>query len=150
MDAKGRFNSELAPGMKSLMNILKSAVAFLIISSLPHQLYGQEFSVRAIDAKSGKPLKGIPITLRYACTATGSGPKTKIDCRFIQRKTGNDGLAHFPEAGSLKDIDDIFSLPIRYGMVCCDISNPVIPGTGTIKFERRSFGEMLHWIFIGD
>lgn len=111
---------------------------------------GQEYSVRAIDAKSGGPLKGIPITLRYDCATSGTGIKTKVKCRFIRKKTGDDGFAHFPEAGSLKDIDDIFSLPIEYGVVCCDISKPVIPGTGTIKFQRRSLGEMLHWIFIGD
>jgi len=125
-------------------------LAFLLMLCLPSQLSSQEYSVRAIEAKSGKPLEGIPVTLRYACTVTGSGIKTKVHCKFIQRRTGSDGLAHFPEAGTLKDIDDIFSLPIAYGAVCCDISNPVIPGTGTIAFERRSFGEMLHWIFVGD
>jgi hypothetical protein len=125
-------------------------LGFLLVLCLPGHLSGQEYSVRAIDAKSGKPLEGIPVTLRYACTSTGSGIKTKVNCKFIQRKSGSDGLAPFPEAGTLKDIDDIFSLPIAYRMVCCDISNPVIPGTGTITFERRSFGEMLHWIFIGD
>ena len=121
----------------------------LLLYPLPH-LYGQEYSVRAVDAQSGKPLTGIPITLRYACIATGSGIKVKIHCKFIQRKTGADGIAHFPEAGTLNDIDDIFSLPITYRAVCCDISKPEIPGTGTIKFRRRSLGEMLHWIFIGD
>jgi hypothetical protein len=97
-----------------------------------------------------KVLKGIPITLRYDCTATGAGIKTKIHCKFLQRETGPDGLAHFPEAGSLNDIDDIFSTPINDGMICCDISKPVIPGVGTITFQRRSLGQALHWIFIGD
>jgi hypothetical protein len=133
-----------------LRSILYSAVALMTLIAFPNRLCGQEYSVRAIDANNGKPLKGIPITLRYACTSTGSGEKIQIHCKFIQRRTGRDGLAHFPEAGSLKDIDDIFSLPIEYGAVCCDISNPVIPGIGTIKFRRRSFGEMLHWVFIGD
>ena len=128
--------------------ILSSAV--LLLFGLPCQLHAQEYSVRAIDAKSGKVLKGIPITLRYACTATGTGIKTKIHCKFLQRKTGSDGIAHFPEAGSLNEIDDIFSLPITYGVICCDISNPVIPGMGTITFQRRSLGQTFHWIFIGD
>lgn len=105
----------------------------------------QEYSVKAVDVDSGKPLSGIPITLRYDCTYAG-----KAGCKFIQRKTGLDGLAHFPEAGSLRDIDDIFSLPITYGAVCCDISKPQIPGTGTIKFKHRSLSEMMHWIFVGD
>ena len=124
------------------------AILFLLCP-LPH-LYGQEYSVRAVDAQSGKPLNGIPITLRYACVATVSGIKTKIHCKFIHRRTGADGIARFPEAGTLSDIDDIFSLPITYGAVCCDISKPEIPGMGTIKFRRRSLGAMLHWIFIGD
>jgi hypothetical protein len=128
--------------------ILSSAV--LLLLGLPYQLHAQEYSIRAIDAKSGKVLKGIPITLRYDCTATGTGIKTKIHCKFLQRKTGSDGIAHFPEAGSLNEIDDIFSLPITYGMVCCDISKPVIPGMGTITFQRRSVGQTLHWIFVGD
>jgi hypothetical protein len=128
--------------------ILSSAV--LLLLALPQQLHAQEYSVAAIDLKSGKVLKGIPITLRYDCTATGTGIKTKIHCKFLQRKTETDGIAHFPEAGSLKGIDDIFSLPINYAMVCCDISKPVIPGTGSITFQRRSLGQTLHWIFIGD
>ena len=110
----------------------------------------QEYSVRAVDADNGKPLNGIPITLRYDCTYTGTGINIKAHCQFIQRKTGPDGLAHFPEAGSLHDIDGIFSLPIAYGAVCCDISKPQIPGTGTIKFKRRTLSERLHWIFVGD
>jgi hypothetical protein len=103
----------------------------------------------AVDVDTGKPLSGMPITLRYDCTYTGTGIQTKARCKFIQRKTGADGLAHFPEAGSLRDIDDIFALPITYGAVCCDISKPQIPGTGTIKFKHRSLSEMMHWIFVG-
>jgi hypothetical protein len=136
--------------MKSPLQYVLFSAALVCLLALPNNMTGQEYSVQAIDAKSGKPLKGIPITLRYECTASGTGIKTKVKCKFIQRKTGDDGFAHFPEAGSLRDIDDIFSLPIEYGAVCCDISKPVIPGTGTIKFQRRSLGEMLHWILIGD
>jgi hypothetical protein len=110
----------------------------------------QQYSVKAVDVDSGKPLAGIPINLRYDCTYTAKGVRTKVHCKVIQRKTGVDGLARFPEAGSLHEIDDIFSLPIAYGAVCCDISKPQIPGTGTIKFKRRSLSEMMHWIFIGD
>jgi hypothetical protein len=142
--------SKRLPRMKTLLKRVLCAAALLIPLCFSCPLYGQEYSVRAIDAASGKPLKGIPITLRHACNTTGSGTNTKMHCKFIQRKTGSDGIAHFPEAGSLGDIDDIFSTPIEYGAVCCDISNPVIPGMGTITFARRSLKEMLHWIFIGD
>ena len=110
----------------------------------------QEYSVKAVDVDTGKPLIGIPINLRYDCTYTWTDIQTRVHCKVIQRKTGADGLAHFPEAGSLHEIDDIFSLPIAYGPICCDISKPQIPGTGTIKFKRRSISEMMHWIFIGD
>lgn len=135
--------------MKYLSRWLVYSVVALLLW-LPLHLYAQEYKVRAIDIKNGKPLRGIWITLRYSCTTTGSVQKTKVRCKFIQRKTGSDGIAHFPEAGSLKDIDDIFSLPITYGELCCDITNPIIPGMDTIKFKRRSFGETLHWMFIGD
>ena len=124
------------------------AILFLLYP-LP-QLHAQEYSVRAVDVQSGKPLMGIPITLRYDCQSTGSGIKTKIQCKFIQRRTGADGIAHFPEAGTLKDINDIYSLPIIYGAVCCDIPNPEIPGTGTIRFRKRSLREMLDYVFYGD
>jgi hypothetical protein len=136
-------------GVTSLMKYILCSAALLLFG-LPCQLHAQEYSVRAIDAKSGKALKGIPITLRYDCTETGTGAKMKIDCKFIQRKTGSDGIAHFPEAGSLSDIDDIFSLPVTYTMVCCDISRPIIPGMGTITFKRLSLSQMLHVIFVGD
>ncbi len=127
---------------------------FLAVVSLallgPTQVYGQEYSVRAVDASSGKTLKDIPITLRYDCTYEGTGLHINSHCKFIQRKTGQDGIAHFPEAGSLHAVDDIYSLPIEYGAVCCDITNPVSPGAGTIKFKRRTLAEMMHWIFAGD
>ena len=110
----------------------------------------QEYSVKAVDVDGEKPLAGIPINLRYDCTFTAKGVQTKVHCKFIQRKTGADGLVHFPEAGLFHEIDDIFSLPIAYGAVCCDNPKPQIPGTGTIKFKRRSLGEMMHWILIGD
>jgi hypothetical protein len=128
--------------------VLSSAV--LLFLALAHHLRAQEYSVRAIEAKRGKALEGISITIRYACTATGSGIKVKIRCKFIHRKTGSDGVAHFPGAGNLPDIDDIFPSSTVYGEICCDIPKPAIPGVGTITFQRRSFSEMLHWIFIGD
>jgi hypothetical protein len=125
-------------------------VTLLDLMALPHELYAQEYRVRAVDAKTGKVLKGIPITLRYGCAQAGVGTKATIRCKFVVRKTGRDGIAHFPEAGSLKDIDDVFSAPITYNEECCDISKPVIPGEGTITFLHRSFGQTLHWVFLGD
>jgi hypothetical protein len=119
------------------------------IAACTTSLAAQEYSVRAVDDSAGKSLSGIPITLRYACTYTGSGLDVKVHCKYIQRRTGADGLAHFPEAMFIKDIDDIYSLPITYGMTCCDITKPQIPGVGVMKFRKRSFSEALHWIFIG-
>ena len=141
---------QIGASMKIPVQVAVVCCAAIPILVLPLKLNSQEYSVRAVDVNSGKTLKGIPITLRYDCEVKGSGVKTKIRCKSFQRNTGEDGIAHFPEAGSLKDIDDIYSLPITYGAVCCDISKPEIPGMGTIKFKRRSVGEMLHWIFIGD
>jgi hypothetical protein len=113
-------------------------------------LTAQEYSVRAVDDATGKNLSDIPITLRYACKYSGSGLDIKVQCKFIQRKTGADGLAHFPEAMSIKDFDDIYSLPITYGMTCCDITKPEIPGIGVMRFRQRSFSEVMHWILLGD
>ena len=110
----------------------------------------QEYSVKAVDVDTGKALSGMPITLRYDCSYTGTGKGIKAHCKFIQRKTGSDGVAHFPEAGSLGKIDDIFSLPITYGAVCCDIQPGKFPGIGKITFKRRTISEMMHWIFVGD
>jgi hypothetical protein len=127
-----------------IVSIIGIAVALIAPS-----LSAQEFTIHAIDVNSGKNLEGMPITLRYECTSTGSGLKLKMHCKAIQRETDADGIAHFPEAGSLKDIDDIFSLPITYGVVCCDVQPKSFPGSATMKFKRRSFAEMMHWIFIG-
>ena len=113
-------------------------------------LLAQEFTIHAIDVDSGKSLEGILITLRYSCTSTGSGLQLKWHCKYLQRKTDANGIAHFPEAGSLQDIDDIYSLPITYGSVCCDVTPKTFPGTATMKFKRRTLSEMMHWIFIGD
>jgi hypothetical protein len=127
-------------------------VAYFIVSfllSLP-QLRAQEYAVSAVDAQSGKPLHGVPIVLRYACTFTGSGAKTKQHCKFIHRSTGRDGMVHFPEAGSLTDIDAIFPSSAAYAEVGCDIVKPTTPGMGTMKFKRRSFGQMLYWVILGD
>ena len=121
-------------------------LTFVFCFCAQSQLHAQEFTVHAVDDSSGKPLSGIPITLRYNC---GAGTP-KFHCSWITRRTGKDGIAHFPEAGSLTDIDDIYSLPIVYGAVCCDIQPKEFPGSGTIRLKRRTFAEMMHWIAIGD
>jgi hypothetical protein len=135
------------------LNGTRFRLCILLIAStffaIPYRCSAQEYSVKAVD-EQGHALSGIPITLRYSCTFTGSGTKIEAHCKYIQRRMGDDGIAHFPEAGSLKDLDDIYSLPITYGMVCCDISQPVIPGSGVMRFRRRSLGEMLNWIFVGN
>jgi hypothetical protein len=132
------------------MDAMRCFALLLALMLWPLHALGQEYSVRAIDVDTGKTLANIPITLRYDCTYSGTGTKIKANCKFIQRRTGSDGLAHFPEAGSLHQVDDIFSLPVTYGAVCCDISKPDIPGIGTIKFRSRTIGEMMQWIFLGD
>jgi hypothetical protein len=35
-------------------------------------------------------------------------------------------------------------------MVCCDVQPKTFPSTATMTFKRRTFSEMMHWIFIGD
>jgi len=125
-------------------------VAISLLLGWPARALAQEYSVLAVDAQNGKPLKGIPIVLRYACTFTGSGATAREHCKFIHRRTGNDGIAHFAEAGSLTDIDDIFPVSVGYREVCCDISKPVIPGVGKITLQRRSLRERLSWILHGD
>jgi hypothetical protein len=129
---------------------LSLIAALLCLVWVQQPLIGQEYSVLAVDSQTGKVLPGIPIALRYDCKETGSGLKMKRHCKFIQRRTGGDGIAHFSEAGSLRDIDDIYSLPLTYGMVCCDISSPRIPGRGIMKFKRRTLRETLNWVFVGD
>jgi len=133
--------------MKTALVFVFCAVASL---SLVGGCHAQEYSVLAIDAESGKPLKGITVTLRYACTYNGPATHPKIRCNYVQRKTGPDGIARFPEASSLNNIDDIYAVSNIYAQMCCDISNPAIPGTGTLKFKQRSFSELLHWVFVGD
>jgi hypothetical protein len=81
--------------------ILHIAYTFFAI---PCRCSAQEYSVKAVD-EQGHAIKGIPITLRYGCTDTGTGAKIKVQCKHIQRSTGDDGIAHFPEAGSLKNIE---------------------------------------------
>jgi len=110
----------------------------------------QEFTLKAVEADTGKPLTGIPITMRYGGTVTGTRANIKLHDKYIQRRTGRDGIAHFPEAGSLKDIDDVYSLPIAYGMVCCDVQPKTFPSTATMTFRKRTLRESLHWIFVGD
>jgi hypothetical protein len=80
-------------------------------------LGAQEFTLRAIDAPTGKPLPGIPITMRYAGTITGTAAKIKLHGRFMRASLAKDGAAPSPEAGSLEDINDLLSQPIAYGMV---------------------------------
>jgi hypothetical protein len=133
-------------GLRGIVKILL-LLGFVVLST---SLSAQGYAVRAVDDTTGKSLSGIPITLRYACTSTRSGMKLTLHCKYLQRKTGPDGLAHFLEASSINDFDDIYSLAIVYGMTCCDISKPNILGTDVMKFHKRSFGEAMHWIFIGD
>jgi hypothetical protein len=64
----------------------------------PLSAIGQGYSVRAVDVDTGKTLANIPITLRYDCTFNGGEKNLKENCKFIQRRTGSDGVAHFPRS----------------------------------------------------
>ncbi len=105
----------------------------------------QEFSVHAVEDRTDKPLRDIPITLRYNCTPVGQGLDLKWKgCKWITRRTDKTGAAHFPEAGSLPDLDDVYSLPIAYGMTCCDVQPKTFPSEATMKFHKRTLAEQLH------
>ncbi|MFT4112718.1 hypothetical protein [Silvibacterium sp.] len=118
---------------------------FVCLCAMPAR--AQEFSVRAVDASSGKPLKGMRIAVRYDCGSPGPVWNLQMRCRLMQRKTGADGVAHFPEAGSLRAIDSIYPEPRAYEVVCCEIAKPVIPGSATITFRHKSLGERLEQLF---
>jgi len=123
-----------------------AVVAFL---GLPIQSQPQGYSVRAIDAKSGKVLKGFKITMRYDCIA----PKTRtkivdMHCEYVSRKTGSDGIANFTEANSQSAIDAFY--PSRFDYEAGEQARePVVPGMETIKFYHVSLGELLYEIFRG-
>ena len=103
----------------------------------------QEYTVHAVEDSTGKDLSGIPVILRYNC-----GDTLPFHCKWITRKTGKDGLAHFPEAGTLPGIDDIYALTIPYASLG-DIQPKSFPASGTMRFKKRSLSERLQWILQG-
>jgi hypothetical protein len=125
------------------------SIAVLLVM-VPRLVQSPGYSVRAIDATSRRVLKGLRMTLRYDCRASGAGINAKVHCEFITRKTGSDGIVYFPEVNSQTDIDAIYSQSITYEAVRTDVSERVIPGSETIAFRRLSFGEMLVLIFEGE
>jgi hypothetical protein len=137
---------------KRWIAIFLSVLSLCICVIAPQRfIHAQGFTLHAVEEGTNKPLSNIPITMRYNCTPVGSGLKLKwIGCRWIQRRTDKAGLAHFPEAGSLHDIDDVYSLPIVYAMTCCDVQPKTFSSEARMKFRKRSFAEQLHWIFIGN
>jgi hypothetical protein len=90
------------------MQVAALALGATLVLGVGHSAC-QEYSVKAVDVDTGKALSGMPITLRYDCSYTGTGIDIKAHCKFIQRKTGSDGLAHFPEAGSLEAVVNFYS-----------------------------------------
>jgi hypothetical protein len=130
---------------------LATATVCVCILCMPKYCAAQELTMHAIEDGTNKPLRDIPITLRYNCKAVGSGATLKWQgCKSITRRTDKTGTAYFPEAGSLPDIDDVYSLPITYGMTCCDVQPKSFPSEATMKFRKRTLAEQLHWIFVGD
>jgi hypothetical protein len=127
--------------------IFSLAMAALLL--LPLQSHAQGYSVRAIDAKSGKVLKDFKITMRYNCIAPQTGTKTvDIHCEYVSKKTGSDGIAHFVEASSQSTIDAFF--PSRFDYEAGEEARArVVPGMETIKFHHMSLGEVLYEIFRG-
>jgi hypothetical protein len=120
--------------------------AFLL---LPLPSLAQGYSVRAIDAKSGKVLKGFKITMRYNCIARKGGTKiVDFHCEYVSRKTGSDGIVHFTEVSSQSTIDAFYSWRVDYEAVE-ETSARVIPGMETIEFHHMSLGELLYEIFRG-
>jgi hypothetical protein len=123
-----------------------AVVAFL---ALPAESQTQGYSVRAIDAKSGKVLKGFKITMRYNCIAPKAGTKiADIHCEYISRKTGSDGIAHFTEATPQSTIDFFYPSGIDYE-AGEQVREPLVPGMETIEFHHMSPGELLYEIFRG-
>lgn len=126
-------------------------LCFACVPLLCKTAEAQGLTIHAVEDDTDKPLRGIPITLRYNCTAIGSGLKLKWHgCKWITRRTDKAGDAYFPEAPSLPDIDDVYSLPITYAMTCCDVQPKTFPSEATMKFKKRTLAEQLHWIFVGD
>lgn len=130
--------------MKLLLLVLSAAVC---LGALPAA--AREYAVRVVDADSGKPLRKIRIIVRYDCSATGTTFDLKTRCMFMERKTGADGIAHFPEAGSLHLIDVIYAAGARYETVGSDIPEPFAPesGTGNISLRRKSLVEVWEEFF---
>jgi len=130
--------------LKYIFNL--TVVAFLV---LPIQSQAQGFSVRAIDAKSGKVLKSFKITMRYNCAAPKTGTKiVDMHCEHVSRKTGSDGIANFTEANSQSAIDAFYPSRIDY-KAGEQVREPVVPRMETIKFHHVSLGELLYEIFRG-
>ncbi|HEV2576365.1 MAG TPA: hypothetical protein VGU25_04050 [Acidobacteriaceae bacterium] len=126
-------------------------VCFACVLPLSKSAEAQGLTIHAVEDGTNKPLRDIPITLRYNCTPVDSGLKLKWHgCKWIQRRTDKAGIASFPEAPSLPNIDDVYSLPITYGMTCCDVQPKSFPAEATMKFRKRTLAEQLHWIFVGD
>ena len=130
-------------------NCVLISIAVLLVM-VPRSVQSPGYTVRAIDATSGRVLRGLRITLRYDCRASGAGMHAKFRCEFITRKTGSDGMVYFPEVNSQTDIDAIYSQSITYEAVRTDASERVIPGSETIAFRRLSFGDTLRLIFEGE
>lgn len=124
-------------------------VAVVAVLVLPGQSQAQGYSVRAIDAKSGRVLKGFKITMRYNCIAPKTGTKiADIHCEYASRRTGSDGIAHFAAAKSQSAIDAFYPSRIDYE-AGEQVRAPVVPGIETIEFYHVSLGELLYEIFRG-
>ena len=106
-------------------NCVLISIAVLLVM-VPRSVQSRGYTVRAIDATSGRVLRGLRTTLRYDCRASGAGIHAKVHCEFITRKTGSDGIGYFPEVNSQTDIDAIYSQSINYEAVRTDASERVV------------------------
>ena len=137
-----------------------TTAAYLVLWACGFAAGAQSLTVHVVDAKTGKPLKGAPVSIRYNFLEPRKARKGEV----LEQKTDSDGKALFeslqmPAGGFSVSVFSMGYLPNELEPVffpsaskAQNLQNPThtqLPAEVTIRAHKTSFLEKLHLIYPG-
>jgi 5-hydroxyisourate hydrolase-like protein (transthyretin family) len=144
------------------MKVIAILFALLLVTSPEHSsALAQSLIVHTVDQQTGKPLSGVPVTIRQNFLEPRRAKKGEVQTA----ETDAEGKACFQKLSLTKGGFTVFVFSMNYqgigmqpvffppdGASTVKLSNPVftsLPTEITLQIHRRSFGEKVKLIYPG-
>ncbi len=145
-------------GMKQ--TVISTIVVTLFLSALQAVSLAQSLTVHTVDESTGKPVKGVPVTIRKNFMEPRGAKKGEVQTLntnsegkviFTNIQLEEGGFDVFVFSMGFQGMDQPCFFPAKIAPTI-HLSNPIftsLPSDVTIRVHRRSFGERLKLIYPG-